>query len=107
MKTKPIKTKQVYSDKKQNTVYFKQNNEEWFPINFQWIPVIKLNNELNLKTNKMKNLVILPVVFLLIFISSCSRDTINGSGDLTSEFRTVAAFSKVDSEVSCIILNNT
>jgi hypothetical protein len=98
MKTNPIKTKQVYSDKKQNTVYFKQNNEEWFPINFQWIPVVKLNNELKLKTNKMKNLVILPVVFLLILISSCSRDTINGSGDLTSEFRTVAAFSKVDSE---------
>jgi len=31
-------------------------------------------------------------------MSSCSKETINGSGDLTSEYRTVAAFSKVDSE---------
>jgi lipid-binding SYLF domain-containing protein len=54
----------VYSDKKQNTDYFKQNNEEWFPINFQWILVIKLNNELNLKTNKMKKVNITKTSFL-------------------------------------------
>ena len=93
-----IKTKQVYSEKNQKTVYLKKTNQEWFPINFQWIPVIKLNNELNKKTNKMKNLVILPIVLLLALISSCSRDTITGSGDLTSEFRNVANFTKVSSE---------
>ena len=76
----------------------KKNNEKWFPINFQWIPVVKLNNELNIKTNKMKNLLILPMIFLLISISSCSDDTIIGSGDITSEFRNVANFSKVSSE---------
>ena len=55
MKKDPIKAKHVYSDKKQNKVYLKKNKEEWFPINFQWIPVVQLNNELNVKTNKMKS----------------------------------------------------
>ena len=98
MKTNTIKIKHVYSEKKENTVYFKQKNETWFPINFQWIPVVNLNNELNLKTNKMKNLVILPVVLLLTLISSCSRDTIYGSGDMVSEFRDVDYFTKLSSE---------
>ena len=96
MKKDPIKAKQVYLDKKQNTVYLKKNNEEWFPINFQWIPVVKLNNDL--KINKMKNIVILPIVLLLTLISSCSKDPITGSGELNSEFRNVANFTKVSSE---------
>lgn len=98
MKTNPIKIKHVYSEKNQNTIYLKQKNETWFPINFQWIPVVKLNNELNLKTNKMKNLVILPVLLLFALVSSCSRDTITGSGELSSEFRNLANFNKVSSE---------
>ena len=49
MKKNTIKTKHVYSEKKQNTIYLKQKNEKWFPINFQWIPGVKLNNELNIK----------------------------------------------------------
>lgn len=97
MKTNRIKTKSVYSDMKENTAVIK-NDEIWFPINFQWIPVVKLNNELNLKINKMKNLVILPVVLLLTFLSSCSKDNINGSGDLISESRNVGDFTKVKSE---------
>jgi len=44
-----IKTNLVYSGNTHNTVYLKVNNEKWFPINFQWIPVINLNNELNKK----------------------------------------------------------
>jgi len=52
MNTNPINTKYVYSEKKDNTVYLKQNNDNWFPVNFQWIPVVKLNNKLNLKTYK-------------------------------------------------------
>lgn len=52
MKKKSIKTKQVYSEKKENTVYMKTNNQIWFPINFQWIPIVRLNNELNIKTKK-------------------------------------------------------
>jgi hypothetical protein len=98
MKTNTIKTKHVYSEKKQNIVFLKKNNEEWFPINFQWIPVVKLNNELTKKTNKIKNLVILPAVLLLVLLSSCSRDTISGSGELISEFRNVVNFTKVRSE---------
>jgi hypothetical protein len=46
MKTKAINTRHVYLKKNESTVYFKENNEEWYPINFQWIPVVKLNNEL-------------------------------------------------------------
>ena len=79
MKTKTNKTKHVYSDKKENTVYLKQKNEKWFPINFQWIPTIKLNNELYTKTNKMKRLFFLPIVLLALLVSSCSEDTIDGS----------------------------
>ncbi len=92
MKTNSITRKHVYSAIKQNTVDFKKNNETWFPINIKWIPVVKLNNELNIKTNKMKNLVILPIVLLLTLISSCSKDTIYGSGDLISESRNVVDF---------------
>ena len=47
----------------------------------------------------MKNSVILPVlVLLLTLVSSCSRDTIYGSGEMTSEFRDVEYFTKVSSE---------
>lgn len=47
----------------------------------------------------MKNLVILPLIFLLISMSSCSDDDlIIGSGNPTSEFRSVANFSKISAE---------
>ncbi|MEC3908145.1 hypothetical protein VOI54_14030 [Tamlana sp. 2201CG12-4] len=34
---------------KNNQVFVKSNTElnEWYPINFQWIPVIQLNKSLN------------------------------------------------------------
>lgn len=99
MKSKTIKTKQVYFEKNQDIIYLKRINEEWHPINFRWIPVIKLKNELNFKTNRMKKNVILPIlVLLLTLVSSCSRDTIYGSGELASENRDVAYFTKVSSE---------
>jgi len=98
MKTNTITTKHVYSDQKQNTVFMKKNNETWTPINFQWIPVVKLNNQLNQKTNTMKKVVILPFLLALTLILSCSKDSISGSGDLTSESRTVTNFTKVKSE---------
>ena len=47
-----IKTKHVFSD--ENQVFLKAteettiNNEEWYPINFQWIPIIELQNNLKL-----------------------------------------------------------
>jgi len=40
------KTKHVFL--KDINVFIKEN-EEWHPINFQWISVINLNNELNKK----------------------------------------------------------
>ena len=98
MKKDPIKAKDVYSDKNQNKVYLKKNKEEWFPINFQWVPVVQLNNELNVKANKMKSLIILPIVLILTMISSCTKDPISGSGELKSELRNVANFTKVNSE---------
>lgn len=98
MKTKTIKTKQVYSEKNQEKVYLKRINEEWHPINFQWIPVFKLKNELNLKTNDMKNLLIIPIALVLTLLSSCTKEPINGSGYLSSENRNVANFTKVSSD---------
>lgn len=46
----------------------------------------------------MKQIFFLPMLFLAILASSCSRDTIYGSGDLTSEIRTISTFNKVSSE---------
>ena len=52
MKKKGIQTKHVFSEN--NQVFIKNNegftpknvNEEvWFPINFQWIPVVKLQEK--------------------------------------------------------------
>ena len=55
-----IDTQQVFS--KNNQVYLKKdtnkatlidnNNEEWFPINFQWISVIELHSNFNHQSNK-------------------------------------------------------
>jgi hypothetical protein len=96
---KPINTNHVYFDKKNNKMFLKEKDEIWFPINFQWIPVVTLNNELNKITRKMKNKIILPVALLLAIFSSCSNeDTIYGSDELTSEFRTIESFTKVSSE---------
>ena len=41
-------TKFVFS--KNNQVALKNNiDKEWYPINFQWIPIIKLNHVMNQK----------------------------------------------------------
>lgn len=39
----------LYVHSKNNKVYLKSNDEpnEWYPINFQWIPIIKLNKNMN------------------------------------------------------------
>ena len=77
-----------------------KSENEWNSLNFQWMPLVKLNQELNLKTRKMKNLMMLPVLMLLVCITSCSDDddTIFGSGNLTTEIRTVDLFTKISSE---------
>jgi hypothetical protein len=98
MKSNTIKTAHVYFDKQTETLSIKKTENEWCPINFQWIPILKLNNKLNVKTNKMKSIVILPIVLLVTLITSCTKDPISGSGELTSEFRNVANFTKVNSE---------
>ncbi len=56
-----IDTQHVFS--KNNQVYLKKdtneaslidnNNDEWFPINFQWISVIELHNNFNHQSNKL------------------------------------------------------
>lgn len=53
MKKDTLKTKHVYFDNKKNIVYLKKNHEKWFPINFQWVPIIQLNHELNIESNQM------------------------------------------------------
>ncbi len=32
---------------KNNKVFIKSRSNEWFPINFQWIPIVKLNETMN------------------------------------------------------------
>jgi len=77
-----------------------QSENEWNPLNFQWKPLVKLNQELNLKTKTMKNLMMLPILMLLVCTSSCSNDddTLIGSGNLTTETRNVNTFTKISSE---------
>lgn len=44
---------QVYLRKENNTESQTEvNHEEWFPINFQWISVLELNNSFNHQSNK-------------------------------------------------------
>jgi len=54
-----IRTQAIFFDN--NQVYLKKNtavssqakteSDEWFPINFQWIPIIHLNQNLNHQSN--------------------------------------------------------
>lgn len=99
MKSNLNKTKHVHSDKQSETLAIRKP-KKWYPINFQLIPVLKLNNELNLKTNTMKTLKFLPIFILLMLSTSCSTDddTLFGSGVLTAETRSVNFFEKVSSE---------
>ncbi|WP_242157214.1 GIN domain-containing protein [Aestuariivivens sediminis] len=92
MKTRETKTIDNRHD-------YNQSENEWTPINFQWIPWLKLNQELNLKVLKMKNLMMLPILMLLVCVTSCSDDdTLFGSGNLTTETRTVDSFTNIKSE---------
>jgi len=103
MKTKIIKTKYEYSDKYQHTVYLNKNDNKWSPMNFQWIPDLKLNNELNLKTNKMKNLLKITLMLSFIFAtSSCSTDDdcITGGGSVTTQTIQLESFSGIQSSGS-------
>ncbi len=47
MKVKGIQTIQVYA--KNNHVFVKSkvksNEDQWFPINFQWMPIVKLQEK--------------------------------------------------------------
>lgn len=53
MKKDPLKTNHVYLDKKHQIVYLKKNDKKWFPVNFQWVPMIQLNHELKIESNQM------------------------------------------------------
>jgi len=48
------KIKHVFS--KDNRVFMKENSEgekeKWYPINFQWIPIVALSNDMNKMSNK-------------------------------------------------------
>lgn len=46
----------------------------------------------------MKKSIFIVTLLLIITVLSCSKETINGSGTLVSEFRDVATFNKVSSE---------
>ena len=78
MKKEVIRTAHVYQENAQ--VFLKKgiqssnkkgknkSEQEWFPINFQWIPIVELQKNL-----KMKNIII-SLTFLTLLISSCSLD---------------------------------
>jgi len=47
------KNNQVYLKQITNEGFFlNQNNDEWFPINFQWVSPIELQNNFNHQSNK-------------------------------------------------------
>ena len=48
-KKKSNRMNSQYVHSKNNKVYQKIDNEtnKWYPINFQWIPVVKLNENMN------------------------------------------------------------
>jgi hypothetical protein len=41
-----INSQFVFSENNQVLINSDRNNDEWFPINFQWIPVMKLNKNM-------------------------------------------------------------
>jgi len=47
MKVKGIQTTQVYANKNQVFVKskVKTNEDQWFPIDFQWMPIVKLQEK--------------------------------------------------------------
>ena len=48
-KKKSNRMNSQYVHSKNNKVYLKMDNEsnEWYPINFQWIPIMELNKNMN------------------------------------------------------------
>lgn len=42
-----IKTKYIFSENNQVLIKASENDDEWYPINFQWIPVKKLTDSMN------------------------------------------------------------
>ncbi|WP_303317591.1 hypothetical protein Q4Q34_16880 [Flavivirga abyssicola] len=48
-KKKSNRMNALYVHSKDSKVYLKTDNEanEWYPINFQWIPIIDLNKNMN------------------------------------------------------------
>ncbi len=44
---KTIKTRYVFSEKDQVSIKMNTSSDEWYPINFQWIPIQKLNDSMN------------------------------------------------------------
>ncbi|MFI1773717.1 hypothetical protein [Thalassobellus citreus] len=44
IKTLSDKINSVHVISKNNKVFVKSEANEWFPINFQWIPITKLND---------------------------------------------------------------
>tara|TARA_R110002050_G_scaffold233063_2_gene368752 strand:- start:21836 stop:21988 length:153 start_codon:yes stop_codon:yes gene_type:complete len=49
MKIKKLSDKMnaVHVISKDNKVFIKSETNEWYPINFQWIPIVKLNKIMN------------------------------------------------------------
>lgn len=44
MKTKTINSQYAYSENNIVSIKINKEKNEWLPINFQWVPIINLNN---------------------------------------------------------------
>jgi hypothetical protein len=47
MKTKKTKTQNAFSENKMSSNWIDTEINTWYPINFQWIPIMKLNKSMN------------------------------------------------------------
>jgi len=47
MKNKIINSSYVYSENNIVSIKTNKENNEWYPINFQWIPIMELSTEMN------------------------------------------------------------
>lgn len=103
-KNNSIKTKHVFTNN--NQVYLKMDKHnslknkktdhqiEWFPINFQWIPVIEVQKKL--KLSKMKNLITICTLFFFLFTSCTDNDLYIGEGEIITKEITIDNFNAIN-----------
>jgi hypothetical protein len=110
MKKEVIKTNHVYQENAQvflkkgiqNTNKKEKNksDQEWFPINFQWIPIVELQKNLKMKK------IIISLTLLTLIVSSCTLDElfISGEGAIVTQEITLDDFKGIKSLGSSTVI---